>query len=76
MCHLIFLVKCFHFCQINFAMNDLLKAQYEDFIIYPENCSIQIAFVKTFNRFPYCTVSGKVLSYCTGLRTFYRIARV
>ena len=37
-------------------------------IIYPENCSIQIALVKTFNRFPYCTESRKVLSYCTGLR--------
>ena len=32
-------------------------------IIYPENCSIQIALVKTFNRFPYCTESRKVLSY-------------
>ena len=38
------------------------------FIIYPEKCSIQIALVKTFNRFPYCTESRKVLSYCTGLR--------
>ena len=37
-------------------------------IIYPENCSIQIALVKTFNRFPYCTESRKVLSYCMGLR--------
>ena len=37
-------------------------------IVYPENCSIQIALVKTFNRFPYCTESRKVLSYCTGLR--------
>ena len=36
------------------------------FIIYPENCSIQIALVKTFNRFPYCMVSRNVLSYCTG----------
>ena len=37
-------------------------------IIYSEKCSIQIALVKTFNRFPYCTESRKVLSYCTGLR--------
>ena len=37
-------------------------------IIYQENCSIQIALVKTSNRFPYCTESMKVLSYCTGLR--------
>ena len=40
----------------------------KDYNIYPENCSIQIALVKTFDRFPYCTESRKVLSYCTGLR--------
>ena len=45
-------------------------------IIYPENCSIQIALVKTINRFPYCTESRKILSYCTGQGTFYRIAWV
>ena len=37
-------------------------------IIYPENCSIQIALVRTFNRFSYSTESRKVLSYCMGLR--------
>ena len=37
-------------------------------IIYPEDCSIQIALVKTSTRFSYCTESRKVLSYCTGLR--------
>ena len=37
-------------------------------IIYPENCSIQIALVKTSNRFPYCTESRNVLSYCTESR--------
>ena len=47
---------------------DIKKTQIIILIIYPENCSIQIALVKTFNRFPYCTESRKVPSYYTGLR--------
>ena len=37
-------------------------------IIHPENCSIQIALVKTLNRFPYCTESRNILSYYTESR--------
>ena len=37
-------------------------------IIYPGNRSLEFALVKTCNRFPYCTESRNILSYCTGLR--------
>ena len=37
-------------------------------IIYPGNRSLEFALVKICNRFPYCTESRNILSYCTGLR--------
>ena len=51
---------------------DPIKTEYWytlTFTIYPRNCPVQFALMKTFNRFSYCTELRRIFSNCTELRS-------